>query len=73
MSFRPEFEESYEVHVKSETFDEILKIDASSSELLQNDEKSSFLRKSALLELKKLGIETKGIDLTEFSFKKIEP
>lgn len=73
MNFRPEFEESYEVHVKSKSFDEILKIDASSSELLQNVEKSSFLRSSALSELKKLGIETNGIDLTGFSFKKIEP
>lgn len=73
MSIRPEFTESYEVHVKSKTFDEVLKIDASSSELLQNVEKSSFLRKSAVSELKKLGIETNGIDWTDFSFKIIEP
>ena len=73
MSIRPEFTESYEVHVKSKTFDEVLKIDASSSELLQNVEKSSFLRKSAVSELKKLGIETNGIDWTDFSFKIIVP
>ena len=73
MSFIPKFTESYEVHVKSKTFNEILRIDASSSELLQNDEKSSFLKKSALSVLKKKGIEINGIDLTDFSYKKIEP
>ena len=46
-------------------------IDASSSELLQNGEKSSFLRKSAILELRKLGIEANVKDLTEFSFKRL--
>ncbi|MBR6446095.1 MAG: hypothetical protein IKS94_06685 [Prevotella sp.] len=73
MNFRPEFTESYEVHVKTKTFDRCLKIDASSSELLQNEDKLSFLKKSAILELKKLDVEIDMIDLTDFSFKKIEP
>lgn len=73
MSNSPKFTESYEVHIKSKTFDKILKIDASSSEPLQNNEKSSFLRNSALSELKKLGIEANGSDLTDFSFRKILP
>jgi len=50
-----------------------LNISASSSELLQNCEKSSFLRNSAILELRKLGIEANMNDLMDFSFKKVEP
>lgn len=73
MSSMPEFTESYEVHVKTKTFDGFFNISASSSELLQNCEKSSFLRNSAILELRKLGIEANMNDLTDFSFKKVEP
>ena len=71
MNVRPEFTESYEVHVKTKTYERRMIIDASSSELLQNGEKSSFLRKSAILELRKLGIEANVKDLTEFSFKRL--
>ena len=71
MSSMPEFTEFYEVHVKTKTFDGFLNISASSSELLQNCEKSSFLRNSAILELRKLGIEANVKDLTEFSFKRL--
>lgn len=71
MNFRPEFTESYEVHVKIKTYERCMIIDASSSKLLQNGEKSSFLRKSAILELRKLGIEANVKDLTEFSFKRL--
>lgn len=73
MSSIPEFTESYEVHVKSRTFDKCLNITSSSSDLLQNGEKSSFLRYSAVSELKKIGIETNVNDITEFSFKRIKP
>ena len=73
MSYRPEFIELYEVHVKTKTFDSFLEIGASSSELLQNGDKLLFLRNSAISELNKLGIETNVNDLTDFSFKKIEP
>ena len=72
MSNKSLFTEFYEVHVKSDTFDETLNISASSSELLKIEDVSGFLRNSALSELRKLGIETKGINLTDFTFKQIE-
>mgnify|MGYP003421669083 CR=1 FL=1 len=73
MSISPKFTESYEVHVKTKTIDRCLRVDASPSEPLQNGEKSSFLKNSAILELKKLGIEINMMDLTNFSYKKLKP
>ena len=72
MTNRPEFTESYEVHVKTKTFEECLIIGATSSELMQNSDKSSYLKMSAISELKKLGVEADVNDLTEFSFKRVK-